>query len=224
MINQTPYNILVLDPAESTGYSVARVDEVQSTADIFEYGYLNVDTSSNYMGDWLLNLSKTVAELIKKYDAKLVVVEDYFFSSKFTNGTNVNPAFRAAIHMTARSHGLPYEILNISQWKSFVAGRSVPTKEQKLKWGKQAANKLFIQEALDLRHGIKMPNHSISDKTGKPIKFRYDIVDAVAQALCYTKLMIGVRTVTCTMPIPPDVDWNAPKTTKKKSKKNLSDS
>lgn len=206
----TPYNILVLDPAESTGYAVVHVDEPQSSADIFEYGYLNINTTSNYMGDWLLDLSKCVEALITRYDVKLVVVEDYFFSSRFTTGSNVNPAYRAAIHMTARQLGLPYEILNISQWKSFVAGRSVPTKNQKKKWGKAAANKLFIQEALWNRHGIRFPNHSISDKTGKPIKFRYDIVDAVGQSVCYCKLMVGIRTVTCSMPIPPDVVFKKP--------------
>jgi len=207
---KNPYNILVLDPAESTGYTIVNVDEQQSVADIFEYGYIQVDTSSNYMGDWLINLSQCIEALIQRYAVQVVVVEDYFFSSRFTTGSNVNPAYRAAIHMTARKLGLPYEILNISQWKSYVAGRSVPTKDQKKKWGKPAANKLFIQEALWFRHGIRFPNHSISEKTGKPIKFRYDIVDAVGQSVCYCKLMVGIRTIACSMPIPADVFFKKP--------------
>ena len=218
----TKYNILVLDPAESTGFSVVSVDEAVSTGDIFEYGYINVDTTSNYMGDWHISLTDQVEVLIKKYDAKMVVIEDYFFSSRFTSGSNVNPGYRAVIHMKVRQLGIPYEILNISQWKSFVAGRSVPTKEQKAKWGKAAANKLYMLEALQTRHGIRMPNHSLSEKTGKPIKFRYDIVDAVAQAICYCKLMVGIRTMTCSVVVPPDVDWDAPKPTKKLKKKSSS--
>jgi len=209
-----PYNILVIDPAESTGIALVSVDEFNSTADIFHYNYINVDTSSNYIGDWCLNLAAVIESLIVKYEVKQVVVEDFFFSSRFTSGSNVNPAYRTAIHMTVRKLKLPYEILNISQWKSFVAGRSVPTKEQKRKWGTKA-NKKFIEEALTLRHGIKLPNHSISEVTGKPIMFRYDIVDAIAQSICYCKLMLGIRTLTCSVVVPPDVDWNAPKKTKK---------
>ena len=202
-----PYTILVCDPAESTGFAVVSVDEANSKADIFHYDYINVDNSTNYAGDALLDLSKKIKDLIIKYDVKMVVIEDYFFGSRFASGANMNPAYRAAIHMTVRSLGLPYEILNISQWKSFIAGRSTPTKEQKKKWSKTTANKLFIQEALWLRHGIKFPNHSISEKTGKPIKFRFDIVDAVGQAVCYCKLMIGIKDVSCSVNVPDDVEW-----------------
>lgn len=202
-MTKEPYHILVLDPAESTGYAVVLVDEDKSSADIFRYGFLDVDTSSNYMGDWLLDLNRTVMNLINEYGVKMVVCEDFFFSSRFTSGSNVNPAYRAAIHMAARFLKVPYEILNISQWKSFVVGRSVPTKEQKKKWGKTAANKKMVAEALVKRWKIELPTYSFSPKTGKPIKFRYDISDAIGQAVCYVGLMMGIRTITCSVPVPP---------------------
>jgi hypothetical protein len=141
--------------------------------------------------------------LINQYGVKMVVVEDYFFSSRFTAGSNVNPAYRAAIHMASRFLNVPYEILNISQWKSFVVGRSTPTKEQKKKWGKAAANKNMVVEALVKRWNISLPTYSLSPKTGKPIKFRYDISDAIGQAVCYCGLMLGIRSITCSVPVPP---------------------
>lgn len=197
--------VLTIDPAQSTGYCIAEIDDA-GHATIIEYGYLDVDTTSEFMGDWCNNLAGAVESLIKASGATAIAVEDYFFSSRFTSGANVNPAYRAAIHMTVRRMGLPYTILNISQWKSFVAGRSVPTKEQKKKWGKQAANKLFIAQALWDRYKIRFPNHSISEKTGKPIKFRYDVVDAVAQMVCFCKLHLNASSLSCSVAVPADVD------------------
>ena len=165
------------------------------------------------MGDWCNNIAKEVDVLIQNHKIDHVVVEDFFFSSRFASGCSVNSAYRTAIHMTVRSLSLPYTILNISQWKSFIAGRSVPTKDQKKKWGAERAKKLFIQQALWDRYKIRFPNHSLSSKTGKPILFRYDIVDAVGQALCFCKLHMNAVSVTFSTSFPADIDWGkkAPK-------------
>ncbi len=199
--------LLVLDPAESTGYCLVRIDEKTSSADIYEYGFIDIDTKSNYMGDWMINLQEFVEKTVKAHNVDSVTVEDYFFGSKFASGSNVNPMYRAAIYIKTRQLGLHYDILNISAWKTFCAGRSTPTKEQKAKWGKEAAKKLYMQQALFERHGFRFPNHSISIKTGKPILFRYDIVDAVAQALYACRIIKGINTVTLSVPVAPDVEF-----------------
>jgi hypothetical protein len=116
-------------------------------------------------------------------------------------------AFRTAIHIKARQLDIPYTILNISEWKKNVAGRSTPTKEQKLRWGKEPAKKLMIQEALWKNYGFRFPNHSISQNTGKPIKFRYDIVDAVGQLVSFGRQYMDLRSVQLLVPVPPDVDF-----------------
>jgi hypothetical protein len=81
-----------------------------------------------------------------------------------------------------------------------------------LKWGKEPAKKLMIAQALYQRFGIKLPNHSISDKTGKPIQFRYDISDAIGQALYHAYSKYGCTTFNCS--IVPAVDVPMKKTKK----------
>ncbi len=199
--------VLSLDPADSTGYCIMNIASDLSTAEIVEYGYIDVDTSSNFQGDHCLDLMNRVKSIIDAHDVTHVTVEDYFFSQRFANGSNVNAAYRTALHILCRLNKLDYTILNISAWKSFVAGRSVPTKEQKLKWGKEAGKKLFIQQALWERWGFKFPNHSLSEKTGKPIIFRFDIVDVVGQADYFAGLLQRVKSISMNVPVPPDVPF-----------------
>ena len=195
--------ILALDPAASTGYAVVEVDGKDAT--IYEYGFIDVDTTSLYEGDWCIDLQKKVWNIMNHHMVDEVAIEDYFFSSRFASGTNVNMAYRTAIHMLCREQGLKYDILNVSQWKKHVAGRSTPTKEQKKKWGKEAAKKLYMQQALYDIYNIKFPNHSLSSKTGKPVLFRYDIVDAVAQAIFHCESKYRVKNIHVPVSIPPDV-------------------
>jgi Holliday junction resolvasome RuvABC endonuclease subunit len=203
--------ILSLDPAESTGFSVAQIDG--DSCVIVEYGFIDVDTSSTYIGDWCIDLQNKIELIYNRVKPTDIVVEDYFFGSKFSSGANVNTAYRTAIHIWCRLKNVHYEILNISNWKVFVAGRSMPTKEQKQKWGKQPAKKIMIVEALWKRWKIRFPNHSLSSKTSKPIMFRYDVADAVAQAMYGSFLLYNCKNYSCSVAIPPDVEF------KKNSKK-----
>lgn len=187
-----PNIVLVLDPAKSTGYCLVKLIK-NISADIFEYGFVDVDTSSNYQGDHCIDLMKRVENLIVKHKVNQLAIEDYFFSNRFRSGSNVNAAFRTAIHIVARQRNLEYTVLNISSWKTFVAGRSTPTKEQKKKWGATHAKKLYMQQALWENHHFRFPNHSISQTTGKPVVFRFDIVDVVAQAVYFCGLVNGVK-------------------------------
>jgi len=204
--------ILILDPGSSTGYCLCKIDD---KATVFEYGHIDVNIASNFQGDHCIDLMKQVEALLQKYTVTHIAIEDYFFSKRFCTGSNVNAAFRTAIHILARQHNLEYTILNISAWKTFVAGRSTPTKEQKTKWGAEAAKKLYIQQALWEKFNIRFPNHSISTTTGKPIVFRYDVVDVVAQTIYYCCMVENVnkKDVVVNVNVPEDVVW------KKKAKK-----
>lgn len=202
--------VLCLDPAASTGYCIMTIADDKSHAVITEYGFIDVDTSSDYQGDHCIDLMQRITDILEKHDIDHVTVEDYFFSQRFASGSNVNAAYRTAIHILCRQKSIPYTILNVSAWKTFTAGRSVPTKEQKKKWGAQAAKKLFIQQALWEKWGFRFPNHSLSEKTGKPIIFRFDIVDVVAQAVYFAGLIQGVKPISMTVFVPPDVQFKKP--------------
>ena len=210
--------LLTLDPASSTGYALTNlsVDEqgYYASADIYEYGYIDVDTSSNFQGDHCIDLMKRIQDLITQHNVEHIAIEDYFFSKRFCTGSNVNAAFRTAIHILARQQGIDYTILNISAWKTFVSGRSTPTREQKKKWGAAPAKKLHVQQALWDIWGFRFPNHSISQKSGKPIIFRPDIVDVVGQTVYYCGLLCGIRDIGMSVVVSDDVIW-------KKRPKNL---
>ena len=199
-------NLLVLDPATSTGFCVVKVEK--DKANIHEYGFIDVTISSEFQGDHCLSLMASILALITKHQINHIAIEDYFFSNKFRSGSNVNGAFRTAIHIIARQNNIEYTILNISAWKVFVAKRATPTKEQKVKWGAVKAKKLYMQQALYENFGFRFPNHSLSQTTNKPIVFRYDIVDVVGQACYYCGLICGIRKEDITLSVDyVDVVW-----------------
>jgi len=197
---------IAIDPGNSCGFALAKVSG--SHCDIFHYGYIDIDTSSPYIGDWAIDLQKQMDKLYNQYFFSDLAIETYYFSSRFSQGSDVNTAYRTAIHIWARQNNLPYSILNISSWKTIVAGRSTPTKEQKARYGKEAAKKIMIVQALWERHGIRLPNHSISESTGKPIIFRYDIGDAIGQAIYHAFEKHQCNSFACSVPIPPDVTFS----------------
>ncbi len=200
---------LILDPAASTGYAVVRFPDT-GVAEIIEYGFIEIDSETDYNGDRYIELAEKIRALIEKHKPFRVGLEDYFFSKKSSQGSNLNCAYRAIIHMVCREQDIEYDILNITLWKQMINGRVRPTKEQKAKWGKEPAKKLMTQEALWEKWNIRFPNHSLSKKTGKPIKFRYDIVDAVAMAIFHTMSFcpMGItRTLNCLVINPDDVEW-----------------
>jgi Holliday junction resolvasome RuvABC endonuclease subunit len=199
--------IMVIDPAESTGYCLAEISEDGSTADIYQYDFIDVDKSSDYEGDHCIDLMSQIECIVNENAVENAGVEAYFFSKKFANGSCTNASYRAATHIVLRQNDVPYTILNITAWKNFIAGRSTPTADQKKKWGKDPAKKLCIQQALYDTFGFRFPNHSLSKKTGKPILFRYDIVDAVAMMVYFLKAFLRVRDVTMSVEVPEDVEF-----------------
>lgn len=199
--------ILVIDPATSSGYCIYEFDEKNATANIVSWGFIEVENKSEYDGDRYIDLLDQVDKLICNNDIDQVAVEDYFFSRRSPQGANLNCSYRAMIHMKCRELDKHYEILNISLWKKFINGRSTPTKEQKDKWGKEPAKKLMTQESLWNRWGIRFPNHSVSLKTGKPIKFRYDVVDAVAMAIFHASIYLHAKDIKYSVNMTKDVEW-----------------
>ena len=199
--------VLVLDPASSTGYCIYELDEKSSTATIIEWGFIDILNESDYDGDRYLDLLDQVDKLICNNDIDEVAIEDYFFSRRSPQGANLNCSYRAMIHMKCRELGKHYDILNISLWKKYINGRSTSTKEQKAKWGKEPSKKLMTQESLWKRYQIRFPNHSKSLKTGKPIKFRYDIVDAVAMAIFHASIYKHANTIVYNVDTIDDHEW-----------------
>lgn len=198
--------VLVLDPANSTGYCIYEFDKSKASANIIDWGFINIE-QCEYVGDQYIDLLDQVDKLICNNDIDQVAVEDYFFSRRSPQGANLNCAYRAMIHMKCRELDKHYDILNISLWKKYINGRSNPTKEQKAKWGKEPSKKLMTQESLWNKWNIKFPNHSISLKTGKPIKFRYDIVDAVAMAVFHASIYLHAKDIKYSVNINKDVEW-----------------
>lgn len=199
-------NVLALDPGSSTGYSIFSIDGKIAT--LIAYGTIEPDiTTSLYQGDHMLSLQSKVKGLIDQYDIKELALENYFASGRFAQGTDINYFFRGAIMMLARQLDMHYEYLNISNWKIHVALRTTATKEMKLKYGKQLAKKILIVDALWKRFGIRFPNHSISPKTGKPVIFKYDTSDAVAQGIYFCSLRFQCSEFKSNVAIPQDVEF-----------------
>lgn len=212
--------LLTIDPAASTGWCVARMYGNEASpvpnrhqtivgADIIAHGTLRVDTSSNYVGDHCLDMAAQIEALIGQYNVTEIAIEDYYFSRGKATGAGLNVAYRTAIHMAARRLGLPYVVLSISAWKTYIGGSSKPPRTAKAQWG-TLAKKMYIQGALWHRYGIRFPNHGgLSDKTGKPLAPKHDVVDVVAMAIYALAMLKHVpdSAIHCTVVPEPDVVW-----------------
>jgi len=194
-------NIIIIDPATTTGYCICTVNTADKKGKIIEYGFLEVDITSEYQGDHCIDLMEKIKQKIIVYNVKNIGIEDYFYSAKFKNGCNVNGAFRTAIHILARTMKIDYKILSISMWKKHIAGRSTPSKIEKEIW-KKNANKYFIQQALYKKWNIKFPNHSI--RGGKIIALKSDVVDSVAMSIYFMKNHYNIENITSGVVCPPD--------------------
>jgi Holliday junction resolvasome RuvABC endonuclease subunit len=195
--------ILALDPATNTGYCIIEVSK--KSANIISYGSFKADTTSPFQGDWCISLMGWVEEIVDEYEVSHVVIEDYFFNRFSAMGGSLNVAFRAAIWIRLRELNLKYTIISISAWKKFITGRTRPEKKQIKKYGKEKAKKIMIAESLYKKWGISLPTYSISEKTGKPINFKYDVSDAIGQGIYFCLLKYPKIKVICSIPLPPDL-------------------
>ena len=197
-------NILILDPANTTGYCLIRTDD--DSAEIYDYGFLSIP-DNDHMGIQYQSFIDKLQQLIDDHGIHEIAHEDYFFSKFASQGANLNCAYRAMIQLVAAKNHIPYTVLNITLWKKYINGASRPTKLQKSMWGKEPAKKLMTQESLWKKWQIRFPNHSLSEKTGKPIKFKYDIVDAVGMGIFFLAIFKNIVNFTVTKEIPDDVEF-----------------
>ncbi len=186
--------LLGIDPAISCGWCVSEINMEEKTSTLIAYNYFDVERSE-YSGDMCIFIQNQVKELFTTYDIDEMVIEDYMFKSGKCQGSHLNLYLRCALHILCREMKKPYYIMSVSNWKSIIAGRSIPTKEMQKYYGKELANKIFIQEALWVRYKIRFPNHVISNKTKKPINMKYDIIDAVAISIAYAYSKYFVNTI-----------------------------
>uniref|UniRef100_A0A6C0CKV4 Holliday junction resolvase RuvC n=1 Tax=viral metagenome TaxID=1070528 RepID=A0A6C0CKV4_9ZZZZ len=216
MTETTPnYNVLVLDPATTTGYCIMQINPETKRGEIIKYGSVEADQSlpspqSPYVkcaeqsGRLLVDLENKVKDIIEKYSIVLIGIEDYFFSSKTCTGSSMNAHYRAVLHCLANRMNIPYVVLNISLWKKFVTGLKKPTKDQVKKWGKAPSQKIFIQDALWKKYKFRFPNWQTSKKSGKPIKFKHDAIDSVGMAVYFGRIHLNLDSVTLGVVPPPD--------------------
>ena len=178
--------VLALDPASSTGYARCAVSKRTNRVEIVDYGIVEVknepDGEFSSVGRTCNSLKDKVSQLLDPMP-EYVYIEDYFFSSRFTRGVNLNLYLRGSVCMLLDERGIKYKFLSPSQWKSFVTGTKGgrPSRAMKEEHGK-SANKTVITQKLAERYGIRFPEKIVIG--GRLRKFKYDVSDAVGIAFC----------------------------------------
>jgi Holliday junction resolvasome RuvABC endonuclease subunit len=178
--------ILALDPGSTTGYCLAEVDN--DVCNIVKIGFIIIDKDSEYEGYWCLDLMSKVNNLYLQEKFDEVCVEDFFFSRRFCNGANLNVALRTSIHIWCCQKKIPYSILNIWSWKKFILKNQVKKKVK----GKKVDKKEEVILALKNDWNLDLPEYSISS-TGRQIKFKHDISDAIAQLMYFVDQKYNIK-------------------------------
>ena len=120
--------ILGIDPATSCGWCVGKLEN--DSLEIIDCGFIEI-SKSEYTGDMCLNMQSNVKVLFETYEIDEMVIEDYIFSGRKCSGAHLNLYIRGCLHMLCRSYNKPYTIASISNWKSIIAGKSMPSFEMK---------------------------------------------------------------------------------------------
>jgi Holliday junction resolvasome RuvABC endonuclease subunit len=164
--------ILALDPsAGTTGWAFF------CGKCICEADFKSFD-KTEFNGDRYLQAQTWLEEMIKLWKPDLILIEGYFFSSRFATGTSVNSELRGSMKATIRDFDLPYTVVNPTAWKRTITGRVRPTRAEKKKWGKEKSKKMMVLIKLK-EMGIKFPEKVKNPKTGKMINFKFDVSDAL---------------------------------------------
>lgn len=168
--------ILALDPATVCGYAVMDVRETEAC--IVSMGVVRACTSSEFQGDWLIDLRSKISSLLDAHSPTTCYVEDYFFHARQRCGSSLNVLYRAAIYMLMRDRGIPYRVVPPSEWMKFVLDRRVGVKASAA--GKDA-KKVIVKTAIESAFGVRFPITTCVD--GRVLKFKYDVSDAVGIAI-----------------------------------------
>lgn len=164
--------ILALDPsAGTTGWALYDGNNVSDA------GFVKFkDTGTD--GDRYLEAHRWLKNAIYLWKPHLILIESYFFSSRFATGSAVNSEVRGVMKMTIAEAGLSIQIADPSAWKKQLTGRVYPTKAEKKLYGKVKAKKMVT--FLKLKElGVPFPTHLINPKTGKKIQLPFDVSDAI---------------------------------------------
>lgn len=174
--------VLVLDPATSSGFMLLDVDEGKVVVERLGL----IDLKGNETSWKLALFYDYISSFITTHNVTKIVFEEYFFSSRFCSGANLNVYIRGMLMLIAGQKCLEVITIPPSDWKKCIAGSCYPSKEQKKKW-KAKAKKEYIKEALDVKWGISFPEKVDKSKGPKPkmINLKSDLIDCVGIGICY---------------------------------------
>jgi Holliday junction resolvasome RuvABC endonuclease subunit len=173
--------ILALDPSAGvSGWSFFNGKKITQA------GWIQFE-KTDYNGDRYLEAERWFKDMLVKWKPDLVLIEGYFFSSRFATGTSVNSEIRGCLKMAIREAELPYVVMNPTEWKKVLMGRVYPTRAEKKKYGKVKAKKVIVMNELVSR-GFVLPEKILNPKTGKRINFKHDISDAIGILIAHLEM------------------------------------
>jgi len=156
--------ILGIDPGLATvGFGIIKKVK-DKKAEVIDYGCI-LTTPDLCPGDRLKIISNELNKLIKKYQPKIVAVENLFFFKNLKTAMPVSQA-KGVILLTAAKKKIPVYEFTPLQVKMAITGYGKAEKKQVQK---------MIQTMLNLEEKTKDKN-----------KRRDDATDALGIALCYT--------------------------------------
>jgi Holliday junction resolvasome RuvABC endonuclease subunit len=175
--------LLSIDPATTTAVTIFDTTKGNNNIQDMIVECKLIDLSKTKViddGHRLLLFRQHLSQIIREHQISHVCVESYFFSSRFCVGSNLNPAFRAIVWMVCAEFDIPYEIINITQWKTFIGGQCKPDKKLVRKLTRAVANKEYIKQALIDKYGIKLEGEVYDVIKGCKIPMTYDVSDSIA--------------------------------------------
>lgn len=198
--------ILSIDPATSTGWAIFEVHDGVTTKK--DHGIIVFTHNSE--GELMSKIYKWVTHVCKKFGIKYIALENYFFSSRAKQGANINLYIRGAMMMASHDLGIPYDIINITDWKYHICGTKRPTKEliarmpgKTAKTRREKANKEMVREAIRDRWNFQLSSHMVSE-SGNLVTTKSDELDAIAIGIyfCFFKFHSIMKPLNGTLPEP----------------------
>ena len=165
------FQFLSIDPATSSGWCI-----LNSNKELLKYGFYKPDNTD--MGKELSDIYMYFCNIITNYKFDCVFIED-FKVGKMVGSAEKSYAIRGVLRMLCSDMNVRYEIINISEWKKSLIGKTQPTKQDKKQYGKDAG-KILTKNVIQSRYNI--PDR-IEGKTKNGIATPYDIFDSVGIGL-----------------------------------------
>lgn len=179
--------VLSIDPATSTGWAIFNINNRNVTK--VDHGIMVFNHVTE--GDLMSKIYKWVTHVCEKFEVSHVALENYFFSSRAKQGANINLYIRGAIMMAANDLKLPYDIINITDWKYYICGTKRASKEliarmpgKSAKSRREKANKEMVREAIRDRWNFELASHMVSS-AGNLVTTKSDELDAIAIGIYY---------------------------------------